>query len=186
MRPGSRGARLPRTPRGPMLRWLFPRLTADPTRGADLLRWVAGRTRQPHWYVEGGVPDTVDGRVAMLATIAALVLVRLEQDESGGEPSVALTERFVEAMEAEHREMGLGDPKLGRTVRKLVGSLAGRVDLWRAIVDGGDWAQGARGSLFGGREPSPDAVAHAASNLRQLWLRLKSASLGEVAAGRIE
>jgi len=169
-----------------MLRWLFPRLTADPTRGADLFRWVAGRARQPHWYAEGGVPDTVDGRFAMLATIAALVLVRLEHDGDGTEPQVALTERFVEAMEAEHREMGLGDPKLGRTVRKLVGSLAGRVDLWRAIADGGDWATGARGSLFGGSEPWPDAVAHAASNLRELWLRLKSASQEEVVAGRIE
>jgi len=89
-------------------------------------------------------------------------------------------------MEAEHREMGLGDPKLGRTVRKLVGSLAGRVDLWRATVDRADWAEGARASLFGGGEPSPDTVAHAASNLRELWVRLKSAPLDEVAAGRIE
>ena len=48
--------------------------------------------------------------------------------------SVALTERFIEVMEAEHREMGLGDPKLGRTVRKLVGSLARRIELWRAAL----------------------------------------------------
>jgi cytochrome b pre-mRNA-processing protein 3 len=169
-----------------MLRLLFPRLTADPARGADLFRWVAGRARQPHWYVEGGVPDTIDGRFAMLATISALVSVRLEHDVDGAEPSVALTERFIEAMEAEHREMGLGDPKLGRTVRKLVGSLAGRVDLWRAIVDRGNWAEGARASLFGGGEPSPGAVTHAAANLRELWVRLKSAPLEEVAAGRIE
>src|SRR6185369_4424388 len=169
-----------------MLRLLFPRLTADPSRGADLFRWVAGRARRPHWYVEGGVPDTIDGRFAMLTTISAVVLVRLEHDEDGAEPSVALTERFIEAMEAEHREMGLGDPKLGRTVRKLVGSLAGRVDLWRATVERGDWAEGARICLFGCGEPSPDTVAHAASNLRELWVRLKSASLDEVAAGRIE
>ena len=169
-----------------MLRLLFPRLTADPARGADLFRWVAGRARQPHWYVEGGVPDTIDGRFAMLATISALVLVRLEHDERGAEPSVALAERFIEAMEAEHREMGLGDPKLGRTVRKLVGSLAGRVDLWRATVDRSDWAECARASLFGGGEPSPDAVAHAAANLRELWVRLKSAPIEDVAAGRIE
>ena len=45
--------------------------------------------------------------------------------------SVALTERFIEVMEAEHRELGLGDPTLGKTVRKLVGSLARRTELWR-------------------------------------------------------
>ena len=32
-----------------------------------------------------------------------------------------VTERFIEVMELEHRELGLGDPTLGKTVRKLVG-----------------------------------------------------------------
>jgi len=169
-----------------MLRLLFPRLTADPARGTDLFRWVAGQTRQPHWYVEGGVPDTIDGRFAMLATITALILVRLEQDEGGAEPSVALTERFVEAMEAEHREMGLGDPKLGRTVRKLVGSLAGRVDLWRTTIDRDDWATAARQSVYGGTEPASDAVAYCAAKLQELWVRLTSTALDDVVAGRIE
>lgn len=169
-----------------MLSWLFPRLTADPARGADLFRWAVTRARDAHWYVEGGVPDTIDGRFATLATIIALAIVRLElAGDPGNGASVALTERFIEAMEAEHREMGLGDPKLGRTVRKLVGSLAERVGLWRAIVDRGDWAAGARESLYSG-EPSPDAVASAAESLRELWVRLKSAPLEDVAAGRIE
>ncbi len=169
-----------------MLRLLFPRLTADRARGAALFNWAAARSRERHWYIEGGIPDTIDGRFAMLASVIALILVRLERDEAGAAASVSLTERFVQTMEAEHREMGLGDPKLGRTVRKLVGSLDGRVDLWRAIVDRGDWAEGARRSLFGGGEPQRDAVTHAASNLRELWVGLKSAPLEEVAAGRIE
>jgi cytochrome b pre-mRNA-processing protein 3 len=169
-----------------MLRFLFPRLTADPARGADLFRWVTAQARRRHWYIECGAPDTIDGRFAMLATIIALVLVRLERDEHGTETSVALIERFVEAMEAEHREMGLGDPKLGRTVRKLVGSLAGRVDLWRANVDGDDWAAAARQTVYGGAEPAPGAIAHSAANLQELWVRLTSAALDEVAAGRVE
>ncbi|HEX6661950.1 MAG TPA: ubiquinol-cytochrome C chaperone family protein [Sphingomicrobium sp.] len=168
-----------------MLRLLFPRLTAHPARGAALSSWVTARARQPHWYVEGGVPDTVDGRFAMLATVAALVLVRLEQEEAGADASVALTERFVEAMEAEHREMGLGDPKLGRTVRKLVGSLAGRVDLWRATIERDDWATGAHQSLYRGGA-APQSVAHSAAALRGLWVRLTSAPLEDVASGRIE
>ena len=166
-----------------MLRFLFPRLTAHAARGAELFRWVTAEARQRHWYVEGGVADTVDGRFAMLATIIALALVRLERDDDGTETSVALTERFIETMEAEHREMGLSDPKLGRTVRKLVGSLAGRVDLWRAAVAREDWAAAASQSLDGG---APGAVAHDASRLRELWLRLTAAPLEAIRAGRIE
>ena len=111
-----------------MLRFLFPGLTADPERGAALFDAVTSEARKAHWYVEGGVPDDLDGRFRILATIAALAIVRLEQ--LGGErESVALTERFIEVMEAEHRELGLGDPGLGKTVRRLVGALGRRVEL---------------------------------------------------------
>ena len=85
------------------------------------------------------MPDTIDGRFAVLATIIALVLVRLEREgEAGNAASVALTERFIHVMESEHRELGLGDPTLGKTVRKLVGMLARRTELWRgaAATDG--------------------------------------------------
>ena len=166
-----------------MLRFLFPRLTADAARGAELFRWVVGETRAPHWYVAGGMADTLDGRFAMLATIAALVMVRIERDgDSDPATAAALTERFVEAMTAEHREMGLGDPKLGRTVRKLVGALARRVELWRSAIP----LEAARNSAYGGREPSADALAHTAAALRDLWLRLDSTPVEALAGGRIE
>ena len=41
--------------------------------------------------------------------------------------SPALTERFIEAMDAEHRQLGLNDPTLGKRVRSLVASIAAAV-----------------------------------------------------------
>jgi cytochrome b pre-mRNA-processing protein 3 len=170
-----------------MLRFLFPRLTAEPARGAELFRWVVGETRAPHWYVAGGMADTVDGRFAMLATIAALVMVRIERDgDSDPGTAAALTERFVEAMIAEHREMGLGDPTLGRTVRKLVGALARRVELWRSAISRDGWVEAARTSAYGGQEPSAAALAHTVAGLRDLWLRLAATPVDAIAGGRIE
>ena len=160
-----------------MLRFLFPRLTNAPARGADLFRWVSDRARNPDWYREGEVPDTVDGRFAMLATIAALVLDRLERDQNS-EASVALTERFVEAMEAEHREMGMGDPRLGRTVRKLVGSLGRRVELWRTADSA------ARDSVYGA-QPSPAALVYTAGALNELRKKLDATPTEMIAQGRI-
>jgi cytochrome b pre-mRNA-processing protein 3 len=169
-----------------MLRFLFPRLTAEPERGAALFGWVTAQARATHWYLEGAVEDTVDGRFAILATIAALVSVRLEQaGVSGARASVALTERFIEVMESEHREMGLGDPKLGRTVRKLVGALARRVELWRGAVAGGDWNGTVQASVYGNDKPAVAAVTHSSARLSALWKQLEAATDSAVAEGEI-
>src|SRR3954471_16009528 len=100
-----------------MLGFLFRGLTTITANGIALFDAVTAESRQPHWYVNGDVPDTLDGRFAVLATIAALAIVRLEQlGEVGLSQSVALTERFITVMESEHRELGIGDPTLGKTV----------------------------------------------------------------------
>ena len=169
-----------------MLRSLLPGLTARPDCAAPLFDSVTREARAPHWYVEGRVPDTIEGRFAMLATIAALVILRLERGGGRGiEASVALIERFVEVMESEHREMGLGDPKLGRTVRKLVGSLGRRVELWRTATDGADWNEATRQSVYGRGQPSAEAVERNSAELRKLWARLEATSADAVAEGLI-
>jgi cytochrome b pre-mRNA-processing protein 3 len=166
-----------------MLGFLFRSLTAEPARGAALFAAVTAEARRPHWYVEGQVPDTIDGRFAVLATIAALVMVRVEQWRDEGNPlAVALTERFIEVMEVEHRELGLGDPTLGRTVRKLVGSLSRRTDLWREVSD---WTEATRESLYKSAA-SPDSLDHSARELREIWAGLERVNPNQLAAGRLQ
>jgi cytochrome b pre-mRNA-processing protein 3 len=170
-----------------MLGFLFRRLTAEPERGSDLFDAVTKIAREPHWYVEGKVPDTIDGRFAVLATVMALVLVRLESDGAAGDlVSVAVTERFIDVMESEHRELGLGDPTLGRTVRKLVGRLARRTERWRSAVNGEtDWAATAERSLYKSGV-SPRALGHSTSALRRLWAKLQRLSLDQIDQGKLE
>ena len=170
-----------------MLSFLFPRLTPTESRGAELFEALVGEARQAHWYVEGEVADTIDGRFAVLATIVALATVRLERGgDVGKAAAVALAERFVEAMDAEHRQMGIGDPALGKTVRKLVSRLARRVELWRETIDGdGGWARAVAASLARGDALSAAAAAHNEQALRRYWDRLNAASDKAVAQGRI-
>jgi cytochrome b pre-mRNA-processing protein 3 len=170
-----------------MLRFLFPRLTADRPHGAELITRISAEARSAHWYVEGAVPDTIDGRFAMLATVTALILVRLERDGGEGDRlSVALTERFIDLMEAEHRQLGLGDPALGRTVRKLVGALARRVDLWRSAIDGNPpWDDAVRESGYKA-DPPRIGLKHSAGRLRRLWGGLDEVTLSALAEGRLE
>jgi cytochrome b pre-mRNA-processing protein 3 len=169
-----------------MLDFLFRRLTKEPQRGAGLFAAVTRLAREPHWFVEGKVPDTLDGRFAVLATVTALVLVRLESEgEAGNVASVSLTERFIEVMESEHRELGLGDPTLGKTVRKLVGSLARRTALWRSAVGSGEWESAARESLYKDAA-DPGALRHSTEALKRLWKKLEGAALAEIEQGRLQ
>lgn len=168
-----------------MLKFLFPGLTADTSGGAALFEGLTGEARRPHWYVEGAIADTLGGRFAVLATLTALALVRLEGDgDPGNRLSVVLTERFVEVMESEHRELGMGDPTLGRTVRKLVGMLARRTDLWRAAcAEGGDWFETTRESLY--REGvDPNALRHSGEALKGFSERLSAIPLERLQQGK--
>ena len=159
-----------------MLRKLFSRLTPDSGPGAPLFKAATAQARQKHWYREGAVEDNVDGRFALLATVLALVTVRLE--DGGGEArahSGWLAERFVEAMDAEHRQMGISDPTLGKTVRRLVSALANRSDIWReAVVGTGDWRGATARSIYRGTPPDEAALDHSAARLKLLWTALQA------------
>lgn len=163
-----------------MLQFLFPRLTRREARGSALFDAAVAEARQRQWYADLGVPDTIDGRFEILAAVVALVSIRLERAAGGREASAALTERFIEAMDAEHRQIGLGDPTLGKVVRKLVARLARQTGLWRSTVDmDGDWRASAAASIESG---NADELAE---RLKSLWSRLEQTSDAQLAAGQI-
>ena len=169
-----------------MLGFLFRTLTAAPAEGTALFDRLTAEARRPDWFLAGGVADTLDGRFAVLSTLTAIALVRLERGGTEGNAvSVILTERFIEVMESEHRELGLGDPTLGKTVRKLVGMLARRTALWRAAVaDDGAWDRAVRDSLC---KDAPDdaSVKVNGGELRFFWERLQAVSVADLARGVI-
>ncbi len=170
-----------------MFRALFARLTGEPKRGQALFNALVTEAQGKHWFLEGQVPDTVNGRFAILATIIALATVRLEKEgESGRDATVALTERLVETLDAEIREMGLGDPTIGKQVRKLIGAVASRVERWRpVVVSDQPWTEEVQRSTYGDDPAPAAALAHTESELRALWNRLETSSVDELNAGRI-
>jgi cytochrome b pre-mRNA-processing protein 3 len=170
-----------------MLRKLFARLTPEAQPGAPLFKAATAEARRKHWYREGAVEDNVDGRFAMLATILALLTVRLE--DGGGEArahSGWLAERFVEAMDAEHRQMGVSDPAIGKTVRRLVSALSNRSDIWREAVAGtADWRDAAGRSIYRGTPPGEAALDHSAAKLKLFWEALRKSGDQALIDGKI-
>lgn len=161
---------------------LFARLRPAPPSSSVAYDAAVNVARQPHWYRAGAVPDTMDGRFAVLATVCALVALRLEADGEGGNaPGVALTEAFIADMDAQMRQEGF-DATLGKKVRHLVGSLASRVDRWRGVTDA-NWNEVVRRSLYRDQPVADDTLAHSVDRLRGLRKKLAALTLDKVIEG---
>jgi cytochrome b pre-mRNA-processing protein 3 len=87
--------------------------------------------RDPDWYRMCGVADTQEGRFDMITLVLALVMMRLEQEPQVEIATARLTELFVEDMEGQMREAGIGDPTVGKKISALMASLNGRIGAYR-------------------------------------------------------
>lgn len=167
---------------------LFRRLFArnDPkTAMQRLYDAVVAAGRQPHWYVEGRVPDTVDGRFDMIVAVMAQVLMRLETLGAAQE-SVWLTELFVDDMDGQLRQEGIGDVVVGKHIGRMVSALGGRLSAYKAGLSGeADLAEALRRNLYRGEVPPADALAHVEAGLRARWTMLDRRSLDALMAGDI-
>ncbi len=92
--------------------------------------------RDPEFYAESGVDDSIGGRFDMITAVLCTMIVRVEASDMRAE-SALLAELFVEDMDAQLREFGVNDVVVGKRVGKLMSVLGGRLGAYRsALVDG--------------------------------------------------
>lgn len=160
-----------------LLRRLFGSAQPDPREAQrPLYNQIVAHARQPHWYLDGGVPDTINGRFEMVSALLALTLIRLESDPQQAQAMAFLTEIFVDDMDAQLREFGVGDMVVGKRVGKLMGAFGGRLGAYRgALSDGAEpakLADAVRRNLYADAAPTADQVGHVAQAMRQLSAEL--------------
>lgn len=165
---------------------LFHSASADPkTAMAPLYNAIVHRGRAVHWYVEGAVPDTLDGRFDMIAAILCLVLARLEHAGLRQE-SVWLTELFIDDMDGQLRQIGIGDLVVGKHVGKMMSALGGRYSAYRdGLAPGGDFNAALRRNLYRGAPVDDAAVADVAARLRAFAGTLEATSPDALIAGNL-
>lgn len=106
-----------------MLTWLRARRRLS-RKATELYGSIVAAARRETFYTKHGVPDTPDGRFAMVVTHTYLVLERLRREGTAGrELSRGLVEAFVTDMDDCMREMGVGDLTVPRKVKKAAGAL---------------------------------------------------------------
>jgi cytochrome b pre-mRNA-processing protein 3 len=105
--------------RNPMILSLFRKNTATEPVYAVYSSIVA-QSRQPVFYAEWGVPDTVTGRFDMISLHMALLFRRLRHGSKPAKDfSQAVFDLFFKDMDRSLREMGAGDLAVPKKIQKM-------------------------------------------------------------------
>src|ERR1043165_2484943 len=98
---------------------------------------IVTQAREPLFYRDLGVPDTVNGRFDLLLLHLWLGLRRLKSVAAGAAPSAARFDHFCADMDDNLREMGVGDQTVPKRMRAFGEAFYGRTAAYdMALTDG--------------------------------------------------
>lgn len=116
----------------------------------DLYLRLVEQARNPVFYRDWGVPDTLDGRFELILLHMFLVLGRLKQERDSYDAQQHLIEVFFNDMDRSVRELGVGDTGVGRRVKAMANAFYGRMKAYDdASEDEGALAEALKKNLYG-------------------------------------
>jgi cytochrome b pre-mRNA-processing protein 3 len=127
---------------------------------------LTARAREPVFFLELAVPDTIDGRFDLLTLHAWLVLERLAVER---DLSQSLTDIIFVQFDESLRQLGVGDIGIGHRVKKMADAFYGRLKAYDAAQDEGELAVAILRNIYRGddaRAGDAHTLAAYASNAR--------------------
>jgi cytochrome b pre-mRNA-processing protein 3 len=121
-----------------MILGLFRRNTRDATIDR-LYGAIVAQAREPAFFREHGVPDTVDGRFEMVVLHVFLVLHRLKaESEERRELGQTLFNLLFADFDRALRELGVADTKVPKKIREMGQAFYGRIKAYDEALAGGE------------------------------------------------
>ena len=110
-----------------------------PARGTieTIYGMIVAQAREPLFYSRLSVPDTVNGRFDMIVLHLWMVLRSLKSTDEGVAVSQALFDRFCSDMDANLRELGVGDLTVPKRMLKFGEAFYGRTAAYDAALAAG-------------------------------------------------
>lgn len=125
---------------------------------------LTGVAREPVFYLDLDVPDTVMGRFELLSLVMILFFRRTRSaDTSGQELAQEIVDNFFQDIDHSIRELGIGDQGVPKRMKKLAGMFYGRLESYAAALDQnnvGELAQALRRNIYPETtDAAPDMMA---------------------------
>lgn len=100
---------------------------------------IVAQARQPIFYTDFLVPDTIDGRFDLIVAHAVLFFRRLRgEGKDVSEFSQEVFDLFFQDMDASLREMGVSDTRVPKKVKVMGEAFYGRADAYIPAIDNAD------------------------------------------------
>lgn len=100
---------------------------------------IVAQSRQPGFFVDGGVADSVDGRFDILVINAFLVIRRLNQlGPEGKALAQHLFDDMFSNLDGDVREMGFSDWTIGKKIQRMAEAFYGRAEAYQKALDDAD------------------------------------------------
>lgn len=115
----------------------FKKRRALKAEAQTLYQGCVAQSRNPVFYAQYGVPDTIDGRFDMVALHCFLVMRRAQQ-AGRKDLSQKLFDVFFVTMDRTLREMGIGDLGVPKHMKRMMQGFNGRANHYEAALKSGD------------------------------------------------
>jgi len=103
---------------------------------ASLYGMIVAQARQPAFYADYGVPDTMQGRFDLIVLHLVLLLRRLDRaGDQGRLLGQRLFDAFCRDLDGNLREMGTGDLAVPKQMRRFGEAFYGRQAAYLAAID---------------------------------------------------
>ncbi len=97
---------------------------------------IVAQSRQPAFYTQFGVADSIEGRLELLILHTFLVCHRLKAEgEAGRTLSQGVFDAFLDDMDRTLREMGIGDLSVPKRMKKIGQAFYGRTAAYDAALN---------------------------------------------------
>lgn len=166
-------------------------LGSSPEREAAAKLYIASvsQARNPFFYLVAGVPDTLDGRFDLIVLHLFVLqnrLVNMDKLDVGAPFLRALVETFIDDMDRNLREMGVGDVGVGRRVRAMSEALYGRFAAYDDALHGKrEWAEVLSKNVYGTVKPTQEQIKALEDYVKKLHEQLGRANKEELMEGEI-
>ena len=150
---------------------------------------IVAQARQPVFYTEFLVPDTVDGRFDLIVVHAVLYFRRMRgEGKQVSEFAQNVFDLFFGDMDASLREMGVSDTRVPKKVKVMGEAFYGRADAYIPAIDEGDTQAlaAALGRNLFTDSPEPVAQLKLARYVQEAAEILSSQSSQDLLTGKID